>query len=46
MDLSSLMLESARELSDADGLRNVTYEQADAQVHTFAPAGFDDWVSI
>ncbi|MCU1683380.1 MAG: methyltransferase [Amycolatopsis sp.] len=45
VDLSSLMLESARELSDADGLRNVTYEQADAQVHTFAPAGFDVVIS-
>jgi ubiquinone/menaquinone biosynthesis C-methylase UbiE len=45
VDLSSLMLERARELTTADGLGNVTYEQADAQVHAFAPARFDAVIS-
>jgi SAM-dependent methyltransferase len=45
VDLSSAVLERARELSAADGLGNVSYEQADAQVHTFAPARFDVVIS-
>jgi SAM-dependent methyltransferase len=41
VDLSSAMLERARERAAADGLRNVTFEQGDAQVHGFPDAGFD-----
>jgi ubiquinone/menaquinone biosynthesis C-methylase UbiE len=41
VDLSAGMLERARERSAAEGLDNVGYEQADAQVHPFEPAGFD-----
>jgi SAM-dependent methyltransferase len=39
------MLERARRLSDEEGLRNVAYEQADAQVHRFAPERFDLGIS-
>ena len=45
VDLSPLMLEQARRLSDEEGLRNVTYEQADAETHPFPPAHFDLCVS-
>ena len=41
VDLSSRMLERARELARAEGLANVRFEQADAQVHAFEPAGHD-----
>jgi len=40
VDLSRPMLEQARELSQAEGLRNVSFELADAQVHPFAPGDF------
>jgi SAM-dependent methyltransferase len=41
VDISPLMLDRARQLSDEQGLSNVTYQQADAQVHRFPPAHFD-----
>jgi ubiquinone/menaquinone biosynthesis C-methylase UbiE len=41
IDLSAGMLARARRLTAEEGLDNVAYEQADAQVHPFAPAGFD-----
>jgi SAM-dependent methyltransferase len=41
VDLSARMLELARERSAAEGITNVSFEQADAQVHPFAPHGFD-----
>lgn len=40
VDLSRPMLDRARELSEAEGIRNVTFERADAQVHHFAPGEF------
>ena len=45
VDLSAPMLERARRLSDDQGLANVTYQQADAQVHRFPPARFDLCIS-
>jgi SAM-dependent methyltransferase len=41
VDLSARMIDRARELARAEGLRNVTFERADAQVHRFAPRQFD-----
>jgi SAM-dependent methyltransferase len=41
VDVSAEMLERARRLSDAEGLRNVTYEIGDAQTHPFPAARFD-----
>jgi SAM-dependent methyltransferase len=45
VDVSARMLERARRLSDDEGLRNVAYQQADAQVHRFPPAHFDLCIS-
>jgi SAM-dependent methyltransferase len=45
VDLSAPMLERARQLSDDQGLPNITYQQADAQVHRFPPAHFDLCIS-
>lgn len=45
VDSSARMLERARRLSDDQGLSNITYEQADAQVHRFPPAHFDLCIS-
>ncbi|HZE49997.1 MAG TPA: methyltransferase domain-containing protein [Jatrophihabitantaceae bacterium] len=45
VDVSPLMLERARQLSDELGLSNITYEQADAQVHRFRPEHFDLCIS-
>ena len=45
VDLSSRMLERAREVAAAEGLANATFEQADAQVHDFGPRRFDVVVS-
>ena len=39
------MLERARRLSDDEGLANITYQQADAQVHRFPPTRFDLCIS-
>jgi len=41
VDLSSAMLDRARARADAEGLRNVTFEQGDAQVHPLEPEHFD-----
>ncbi|HEX6311218.1 MAG TPA: class I SAM-dependent methyltransferase [Acidimicrobiia bacterium] len=45
VDLSKQMLERARALAAADGLTNVFFEQADAQVHAFEPGRHDVVVS-
>lgn len=45
VDLSSSMLARARQLAGAEGLTNVNFERADAQVHPFVPAAFDVIVS-
>ena len=45
VDLSSRMLERARELAAAEGLTNVQFERADAQVHDFGSRSFDVVVS-
>jgi SAM-dependent methyltransferase len=45
VDLSERMLAHARELSAEQGLHNVEYLRADAQVHTFPAARFDVCVS-
>jgi ubiquinone/menaquinone biosynthesis C-methylase UbiE len=45
VDVSAPMLERARQLSDDEGLANITYQQADAQVHHFPPASFDLCIS-
>ncbi|SFN80674.1 Methyltransferase domain-containing protein [Geodermatophilus obscurus] len=45
VDLSSAMLEVARQRAAAEGLTGVRFEQADAQVAAFPPAGFDVAVS-
>jgi SAM-dependent methyltransferase len=45
VDFSSAAIEEARRLSEAEGLGNVTYLQANAQVHAFPPAHFDLCVS-
>jgi SAM-dependent methyltransferase len=45
VDISAGMLDRARQLSDDEGLRNVTFQQADAQVHRFRPAHFDLCIS-
>ncbi|MFI6510484.1 class I SAM-dependent methyltransferase [Streptosporangium sp. NPDC050855] len=45
VDLSAPMLERARRLSDDEGLTNITYRRADAQVHRFPPAHFDLCIS-
>lgn len=41
VDLSARMLDRARELSEREGVTNVSYEQGDAQVHAFEPAAYD-----
>ncbi|MFD6952649.1 methyltransferase [Nocardiopsis sp. TSRI0078] len=40
VDLSRPMVDRARRLSEEEGVRNVGFERADAQVHPFAPGGF------
>ncbi|QJT06242.1 methyltransferase domain-containing protein [Streptomyces asoensis] len=45
VDLSAPMLERARRLSDEQGLANITFQQADAQVHRFPPKRFDLCIS-
>jgi SAM-dependent methyltransferase len=45
VDLSRRMLERAREIARAEGLTNVRFERADAQVHPFPAAAFDVVVS-
>jgi ubiquinone/menaquinone biosynthesis C-methylase UbiE len=41
VDVSAPAIKRARELARAEGLRNVTFEHADAQVHRFPPERFD-----
>ncbi|MEU8799049.1 methyltransferase domain-containing protein [Spirillospora sp. NPDC048819] len=41
VDVSAPAIKRARELARADGLGNVTFEHADAQVHGFPPEHFD-----
>ena len=41
VDLSSAMLDVARERAAAEGLANVRFEQADAQIYAFEPGAFD-----
>jgi SAM-dependent methyltransferase len=45
VDLSARMLERAREAATTEGLANVTFVQADAQVHPFEPGSFDVAIS-
>lgn len=45
VDLSAPMLERARQLTAAERLDNVTYEQGDAQVHPFARGHHDVVIS-
>ncbi|MGW0666158.1 class I SAM-dependent methyltransferase [Streptomyces sp. NPDC002746] len=45
IDLSRPMLERARLTAAQEGVGNVTFEHADAQVHPFEPAAFDVAVS-
>ncbi|HTN81551.1 MAG TPA: class I SAM-dependent methyltransferase, partial [Acidimicrobiales bacterium] len=45
VDLSSPMLDVARRIAAAEGLTNVRFEQADAQVHAFEQESFDVAVS-
>lgn len=41
VDISEPAIERARELARAQGVPNVTFERADAQVHRFPPERFD-----
>ncbi len=41
VDISAPAIERARELARAEGLRNVAFERADAQVHRFPQQRFD-----
>ena len=45
VDLSSAMLEVARRAAEGEGLRNVRFVQADAQVHPFPAGSFDVAIS-
>lgn len=45
VDLSSRMLDLARRRGEAEGLTNVEFLLADAQVHPFEPEGFDIAIS-
>ncbi len=45
VDLSTAMIESARELAGAEGLLNVSFERTDAQVHPFNAGAYDVVIS-
>lgn len=45
IDISAEMIDRARELTEAEGLRNVTFVRADAQMHPFPSARFDVVIS-
>jgi SAM-dependent methyltransferase len=45
IDLSAPMLARARDTAATEGITNVTFEQADAQVHPFPDNGFDVAIS-
>ena len=41
VDISASAIERARELAQAQGMRNIAFERADAQVHPFPQKRFD-----
>jgi len=45
VDLSTRMVERARELASSEGLANVAFQRADAQVHAFEPNAHDVAIS-
>jgi SAM-dependent methyltransferase len=45
IDASARMIDRARELTEAEGLRNITFVHADAQAHRFPPERFDAAIS-
>jgi SAM-dependent methyltransferase len=45
VDLSSQMLDLARQHAREQGITNIEFQQADAQVHPFDPASFDAAIS-
>ena len=45
VDVSAPMIERARRLTEAAGLHNVTFEQADAEIHHFPAERFDVAIS-
>ncbi len=45
VDISAQMIKQARELSEAEGLRNITFEVADAQTQDFPSEHFDIAIS-
>ena len=45
VDISAVMIERARRLTEAAGLRNVSFEQADAEIHRFPAERFDVAIS-
>src|SRR5215475_11978336 len=45
LDVAAPAIERARELARVDGLRNVAFERADAEVYPFAPRRFDAAIS-
>jgi ubiquinone/menaquinone biosynthesis C-methylase UbiE len=45
VDVSAAVIERARRLTEATGLHNVTFEQADAEIHHFSAERFDVAIS-
>lgn len=45
IDVSAELLEAARRRTAQEGLRNVAFDEADAQLQAFPPAGFDLCIS-
>jgi SAM-dependent methyltransferase len=45
VDISAAMIDRGRELTKADGLHNVTFVHADAQIHRFPSGSFDVAIS-
>lgn len=45
IDTSAPAIARARELADAEGVRNVRFDSGDAQAHPFPPRGFDVAIS-
>ena len=45
VDLSSVMLATARRKAEEEGLANIEFLQADAQIHPFRPSSFDVAIS-
>ena len=45
VDVSAPILERARRIAEAEGLRNITFEHGDAQSHGFSSARFDLCIS-